>query len=72
MPSRTEFTVTEKDSPGTISVKKLSVLFWGTCPIASTTLTVDLLPCHWRHSGFTPITVTTATRTTWSPMSSAE
>jgi hypothetical protein len=28
MPSRTEFTVTEKDSPGTISVKKLSVLFW--------------------------------------------
>jgi len=28
--------------------------------------------CHWRHSGFTPITVTTATRTTWSPMSSAE
>jgi hypothetical protein len=55
-----------------MSVKKLSVLFWGACPIASTTLTVDVLPCHWRHSGFTPITVTTATRTTWSPMSSAE
>ena len=48
MRSRTEFTVTERDSSGTISVTTLSVLFWGTYPIASTTLTVDVLPNHWR------------------------
>ena len=48
MRSRTEFTVPEKDSSGTISVKTLSVLFWGTYPITSTTLTVDVLPHHWR------------------------
>ena len=29
-------------------VTTLSVLVWGTYPIASTTLTVDLLPNHWR------------------------
>jgi len=48
MRSRTEFTVTEKDSAGTLSVKTLSVLMWGTYQIASTTLTVDVPPNHWR------------------------
>ena len=48
MRSRTEFTVTEKDSAGTLSVKTLSALMWGTYQIASTTLTVEVLPNHWR------------------------
>ena len=48
MRSRTQFTVTEKDSSGAINVTTLSVLFWGTYPITSTTLTVDVLPNHWR------------------------
>ena len=48
MRSRTQLSVTEKDSSGTTSVKALSVLFWGAYPIASTTLTVDVLPNHWR------------------------
>ena len=48
MSSRTEFTVAESDSSGMISVKTLSGSSGEPYPIASTTLTVDLLPNHWR------------------------
>ena len=46
--SRTQFTISEKDSTGTLTVKTDSVLFLGNYPVASTTITVDVGPNQWR------------------------